>query len=249
MQFKDYFSSQSNNYAKYRPTYPPALYDFLLSQVAEKKMAWDCATGSGQVANILGDYFEQVIATDASKAQLVSAIPHKNVQYQQAKAEKTNLATNSINLITVGQAIHWFDFIAFFKEVKRVAKDQAILAFWTYDLFKIDPIIDQIIHDFYWNVIFDYWPKERRYIEDKYETIPMPFKAIQTPDFQIVLNYTLQDVIGYLNTWSGTKQYYKQKEENPVEKISPILSEAWGNLSKAKTVVWPMYVKVGRIQK
>jgi len=71
---KDNFSNQSFLYAKFRPSYPAALFEFILSLVPDKQSAWDCGTGNGQIAGVLADSFEIVYATDISKNQLANAI-------------------------------------------------------------------------------------------------------------------------------------------------------------------------------
>ena len=70
---KDNFSKQADVYAKYRPTYPRDLFDFILSYVANKQAAWDCGTGNGQTAKELAVHFEKVVATDISQKQIDNA--------------------------------------------------------------------------------------------------------------------------------------------------------------------------------
>ena len=70
MPFKDHFSTQAADYAKYRPHYPPALFEYLASIAPAKKVAWDCGTGNGQAALGLALHFEMVIATDPSEKQI-----------------------------------------------------------------------------------------------------------------------------------------------------------------------------------
>ena len=62
----DRFSTQAAAYARYRISYPAALYAWLLPQVPGRRRAWDCATGNGQVAAVLARHFEHVAATDLS---------------------------------------------------------------------------------------------------------------------------------------------------------------------------------------
>src|SRR5262245_43157313 len=119
---KDLFSKQSDLYAKYRPTYPKKLYEYILSFVIERNTAWDCATGNGQAAVILSDYFKKVIATDISAAQIEKAIPKENIEYSICSAELTSFAENTFDLVTVAQAYHWIKWKEFKKEVTRVCK-------------------------------------------------------------------------------------------------------------------------------
>ncbi len=129
-QGKDLFSAQSKQYASFRPTYPKELYDFILSHVKNRSIAWDCGCGNGQVANDLSPYFEKIFATDLSAKQIENAVAAPNIKYFISKAEQTSFPDKSFDVITVGQAIHWFDFPAFYNEVKRVSKPDAVLAVW-----------------------------------------------------------------------------------------------------------------------
>lgn len=176
---KDNFSTQSGHYAKYRPVYPEALYSFIYNQIKEFNTAWDCGTGNGQVASVLSDKFDKVYATDISKNQLQNAVAKENITYIQARAEHTPIADRSIDLITVAQAIHWFDFNAFYQEVSRVAKPGALLAAWGYGLLSVSPELDPIIEEFYADILGSYWDDERSYLDESYRTIPFPFKETE----------------------------------------------------------------------
>lgn len=222
---KDNFSSQSDQYAKYRPTYPMSFFDYLNTIVKSKNTAWDCGTGNGQVAVQLAKSFKNVYATDISKAQLEQAFHHDSIEYSVQSAEETNFPNNFFDVILVAQAVHWFDFDKFYKEVRRTAKKEAKLVIIGYGKLEINPILDQIINDFYKNVIGKYWDKERRYIDQNYQTIPFPFEELEVPTFSNTYDWTLEHLIGYLNTWSAVKHYYKKNGENPIDLIYPKLEE------------------------
>lgn len=132
--FADHFSPQAEQYAQYRPGYPAALFEFLLSQTPGRDHAWDCATGNGQVASELADQFQRVTATDASTAQISHALPNPKIEYRVAVAEDSGLPDHCIDLLTVATAIHWFDLERFYGEVRRVLRPDGMLAVWTYSL-------------------------------------------------------------------------------------------------------------------
>src|SRR3954471_16590893 len=151
---KDLFSQQSSLYARYRPGYPRALYDHIFSRLNSLETAWDCATGNGQVASVLADHFKTVFATDQSEKQLREAIKKPNIIYSRQAAETTDFQDQSFDLVTVGQAYHWFSFPDFQREVKRVARPGALIAIWGYKLCTVnDKIANDIILDFYNNVV------------------------------------------------------------------------------------------------
>src|SRR5580704_8188572 len=108
MAFKDHFSGHADQYGAYRPKYPPALFDHVARIAPAKGLAWDCATGNGQAATELAEHFRAVVATDASRQQLAEAPAHDRIAYVVAAAERSPIASSSVDLVTVAQAIHWF---------------------------------------------------------------------------------------------------------------------------------------------
>ncbi len=245
---KDNFSTQSDHYAKYRPTYPSELFEFLNSNVRDNRNAWDCGTGNGQVAYELAKFFNTVYATDISQQQLDNALQSENIRYSVQPAELTNFDNDFFDLIVVAQAIHWFAFDKFYAEVKRTAKDNALLGVVGYGTLKICEHIDIVIADFYKNIIGTYWDQERTYIDENYQTIPFPFEEIQTPNFVITKHWTLHHLVGYLNTWSAVKHFIKQNNYNPIDKLQKEMEQLWGN-EPIKQVTFPLLLRVGRIKK
>ena len=160
-------------------------------------------------------------------------------------AEHTTLPDNKFDLITVAQAIHWFDFEKFYQHVNRTLKHGGIIAIIGYDVFKINKEIDLLINEFYKETTGPYWDKERKHIDHHYSTIPFPFKEIDTPDFSMNYNWEFEQVIGYLNTWSAVQHYIRKNNENPVEKFSNELKKVWGNVLKRK-VSFPVFMRTGR---
>ena len=181
MAFKDYFSEQAPGYASYRPHYPDNLFAWLADISPSQQRVWDCATGSGQAAAALASQFEQVIATDASHAQLLQAQSQVNIHYVCASAEQVPLANDSLDLITVAQAAHWFDLPRFYQEVDRLLVTGGVLAVWCYGLFQISTASDAIIHHYYKETIGAYWPAERRHIEQAYAQLPFPYALLESP--------------------------------------------------------------------
>lgn len=243
---KDNFSQKASEYAQYRPVYPANLFAFILSHVKEKKLAWDCGTGNGQSAVILSNYFEKVFATDISHAQINSARQEINIEYAVEPAEKTSLADNSVDLITVAQALHWFNFEDFYAEVNRVAKPGAVIAVWTYTLLHISAEIDTIINEYY-KTLADFWDPERKYVDERYDSIPFPFTKIPSPDFKVEVQWSLEELSGYLNTWSAVQHFIKANSYDPVPAVINKIKPQWGNVQK-RHIFFPVYVKLGIIE-
>ena len=242
---KDIFSTQANMYAKYRPVYPKELFDYILQFVEEKNTAWDCATGNGQAAIMLAPQFKKVIATDISEKQLSLARHHANIQYQTTSAERTNFPDHSFDLITVAQAYHWLKFEAFEKEVKRVAKKDAVIAVWGYNLFTTnDAAIDKLVKKFYFEIVGPYWDAERKYVDANYSNAPFNFSPLPTKDFSINIEWSKDDVIGYLNSWSSVQHFIDAKKYNPVNDIINDLNLFF---KEVKHVSFPLFLKLGRV--
>lgn len=248
LDFKDHFSKQAEAYAKYRPTYPAELFLFLAEISYKHERAWDCATGSGQSAIALAAHFREVIATDASPKQLQHAVPHERVIYQVGSAEGSGLASDSCDLITVAQALHWFNFASFYEECRRIGRTGAVLAVWNYNLLSITPEIDAVINHLYTEVVGRFWPPERKHIESDYANIPFSFDKISAPHFAMYSEWNLRDLLGYLNTWSATQKYMAENSANPISKIEDELWSAWGDEFTTRPVTWPLNVIVGRIK-
>lgn len=250
MSYKDNFSQQAQSYAKFRPRYPQALYDFILKNVSERNLAWDCATGNGQVATELAPHFTKVIATDASAAQIGQAQAMPNIEYLVAKADQTPLEDNSVDLITVGQALHWFAGEPFYSEVRRVAKSGALLICFAYGLFKCDQELYDILERLYADILGDaYWDPERKYIEKSYSTIPFPFDEIAVPYFIMEFSWDYDTLLGYLHSWSAVQKYIKAHQSNPIELIEADLKKYWSNPQETKTVRWEIFGKMAKIEK
>ena len=244
LEFKDHFSENSEEYNKFRPKYPAELFAYLASVSKQHQKTWDCATGTGQSALSLSEYYSTVIATDASKIQIENAEKKQGVVYQLATAENSNIDGCSVDLITVAQACHWFNIDAFAKEANRVLKKQGIVAIWSYNLLTIQEDIDEIISCLYHDILGEYWPVERKMVEDGYKNIQLPFKEIETPLFTMSAKWNLYQLTGYLCTWSATSKYKKKCGINPVEIVYDRLADLWGKPETELLVKWPLSIRL-----
>lgn len=245
LSFKDHFSERAAQYANYRPQYPAELFQFLVDQCRRRELAWDCATGSGQAAVALGEFFESVIATDASEPQIACAIPHANVSYRVATAEASGLEDASVDVLTVGQALHWFDRDRFYAEAGRVLAPGGLLAAWCYGLCHVTDECDGVVDELYSDIVNEFWPPERRLIEERYAGIAMPAAEIEVPRFDMYADWAVDDMLGYLRTWSACSRYRRAHGCDPVALIAGKLHEAWGTGSRP--VLWPLTLRVCRI--
>ncbi len=233
---KDNFSKQSARYQKFRPRYPEALIDRICEHLPVRNLAWDCATGNGQIATILSGKFQNVIATDISREQLKIAPQKENITYKVERAEKASLPDTSVDLIVVAQAIHWFDFEHFYAEAKRVLKKGGILAVVGYPLLTTENSeLNRLITYLYRDVLGNYWDAERKYIDDHYMSIPFPFEEFQLPEFEITYNWTFEQLTGYLETWSAVNHYQRNGGTNPLNLIEIPLRKIFYDSEQVKS--------------
>jgi ubiquinone/menaquinone biosynthesis C-methylase UbiE len=245
---KDLFSDHSEIYAKYRPTYPQELFDYVLSFVRERNRAWDCATGNGQAAKMLADYFNRVDATDISEEQLKNAVQKPNIFYQLCPAEHTPFEDRSFDLITIATAYHWLNWTEFHREATRVGKPGAVIAAWGYNTLRCaDERVNRIIQHFYKDVVASYWDPERRHVDESYENIPFDFDPLPSRRFERTLTWNKDAFKGYLLSWSAVQTYIRRHGSSPIDLIGNDLNEVWSD-QEEKEVHFPIFLKIGRIR-
>lgn len=244
--FPDHFSQQANHYARYRPLYPAALYDYLASLTPEHDRAWDVGTGNGQAAIGLARHFRSVVATDPSEQQLALATPHERVTYRVATAEHSELDDQSIDLITVALAVHWFDLDRFYAEARRVLKPNGVFAVWCYSFAEITSEIDAVLVSYYYDVLGQFWPPQLRQVVEHYRALPFPFEESPTPEFVMETTWSLRDLFGFLSSWSAAQKYKEAHGVDPLGVKQAEFEAAWGAESD-RAVRWPLYLRVGKL--
>ncbi|HEY0678255.1 MAG TPA: class I SAM-dependent methyltransferase [Chitinophagaceae bacterium] len=245
---KDLFSKQAAGYSKWRPGYPASLIEYIVSFVNHRKIAWDCATGNGQAAVLLAEYFDQVFATDLSESQLNYAKPHPRIIYSQSPAEHTLFSENTFDLVTVAQAYHWLDHEAFCKEVRRVCKSGAVAAVWGYGLCKSSRTdINDRFNAFYKDVTGPYWDPARHYVDEEYRTVRFDFEEIPVQKtFSIQAIWTIRDLEGYLGSWSAVQNFIKINGYDPVAVFIEELSSHWSE-DEPLPFEFPLFMRLGRV--
>jgi SAM-dependent methyltransferase len=247
MPFDDHFSAIAPAYRDHRPRYPEALFAHLASRAARHELAWDCACGSGQATLPLAPHFRRVAGTDASAAQVQLAPPHPRVTYHVAPAERVPLTARSADLVTVAQALHWLPLDPFYAEVRRVLRPRGVIAAWAYGRHQVEPGVDQVIERLYHDIVGPCWPPQRRFIDERYQTIPFPFDELAAGPFEMAHEWTLAELRGYLATWSAVHRYQEQEGADPLALIAPELAAAWGPPERRRTIRWPLFLRVGRL--
>ena len=244
--FGEYYARHSPDYRTFRPEYPPALFAYLASLCPTHDLAWDCGTGSGQAAVPLAKHFARVVATDASAAQLANADPHPRVEYLAAPARQVPLADATVDLVTVAQALHWFDLDPFYAEVRRVGRPHGLLAVWTYEFQSLGPDLAKVVAQVR-AAVQPHWPPGREFVETGYRTIHFPFAELAVPRFEMTAEWDFPRVLGYIGTWSATKRFEMANGFNPLEPLAEEFAKTWGDPTVPRTVTWDFNVRVGRV--
>jgi SAM-dependent methyltransferase len=244
--FKDHFSRLAATYASFRPRYPCTLFDYLARCCRQRELAWDCACGSGQATVDLAQRFDAVIATDASRAQLAAAPPHPKIRYRVASAEASGLEPSSADLVSVAQALHWFELAPFYAEVERVLRPRGVLAAFTYgDLHVAGERVERLMQEFYWDTLKTDWPAERQLVESGYRTLPFVFAELTPPKFAMREDWSLAQLIGYVRSWSATARYFERTQVDPAAALAERLAAVWGNPDGSRRITWPLSLRIG----
>ena len=244
----DHFTTVSSAYAAFRPRYPKAVFEFVASIAPRRKRAWDCGAGNGQATTDLAEYFDEVIATDLSAAQIAKAPQHPKIRWVVAPAESAPIESGSIDLVTVAQALHWFDHARFYDEVRRVSAPGAAIAAWTYGVPQMEGAIGAALHRLMFETLGGgYWPPERKYVEDEYRSIPFPFERLAAPAISLRESWTFDQVAGYARSWSATGRYAVATGKDAVESFEREARPDWPNDSR-REIVWPLVILAGRVR-
>jgi SAM-dependent methyltransferase len=241
------FSMHSERYARHRPAYPRELFEYLSGLVEPCETAWDCATGNGQAALGLAEFFTRVAATDISPEQIHAHLPHPRVTYGVCAAERAPFADQAFDLICVAQAVHWFDLEPFYRQARRLLKPGGALAVWGYGFFEIEAQIDGLIAKDLLEPIDPYWAAGNRLIMTGYRTLRLPLEQIAAPPaFSMQVEWNLEQLLAYLRTWSAVKRYIAERGDDPVSGLEARLNAAWERPEEVKSVRMPLHLQVGR---
>lgn len=244
---RNWFSAGGSNYAQYRPRYPAELAAFLAGLVSDRQSALDVGCGNGQLTCLLADYFESVTGTDPSEAQINSAVPHERVIYHCTAAEALPRDGKQYNLITAAQAAHWFQLEQFYREVRRVAAPEAVIALVSYGVLQLDDQLNERFLHFYYDEIGPYWPPERQLVDNGYRDIHFPFDEIPAPTLRISYQWTLQQLLGYISTWSAVTRASESGNIAVLQQFSQDIGTLWGEEKTLRTVSWPVIIRAGKI--
>lgn len=241
-----HFEDKGADYARYRPTYPPALAAALAGLAPARTHAVDVGCGNGQLSVLLAEHFQHVSASDVSADQIANAAARPNISYNIGSAENIAAPDASAELICAAQAAHWFDLPSFYAEARRIAAPKAAIALITYGVFSADGPAAERIRQFYWNDIHKFWPEGRKHVEEGYAGFDFPFAPIAMPALKIKRDWTAADFLAYARTWSATKRAEKAGRGDILQKFETDLLGALGPKTRMK-ITWPISIRAGRL--
>ena len=246
-QRSNWFQSGGQDYARYRPLYPPQLAHYLAQVAPDADCAVDVGCGSGQLTTLLADHFHTVIGVDPSAAQLASAIADPRVQYLVAPAEALPLADARASLVCAAQAAHWFNLPAFHAQVRRIAQPGAVVALISYGVMVIDGPADAVFQHFYQHGVGPWWPAERALVDQGYAGLDFPYAEFGAPAMRIQAQWSLADVLGYVGTWSAVRRAREAGQDALLEHFADRLTGVWGEPAQSRAVHWPINMRIGRV--
>ena len=242
-----HFEDKGADYARFRPTYPPALAAALADIAPARRHAVDVGCGNGQLSVLLAAHFTRISASDVSADQIANTAAHPNISYSIGSAENIAAPDASADLICAAQAAHWFDLPAFYAEARRIAAPQAAIALVTYGVLNADGPARDRIEQFYWHDIHPFWPEGRKFVEEGYASFDFPFTPIAMPQLNIERDWTAADFLAYARTWSAVKHAEKAGRGDILQTFE---TDLFGLLDPKQTmkIVWPITIRAGRLQ-
>jgi len=157
------------------------------------------------------------------------------------------VADGSAVLVTAAQAAHWFDLSAFSAQARRIAAPGAALALISYGVVRVEPDLRKRFDRFYWREIGPFWPPERRLVETGYRNIDFPFPQVPVAALSIRRSWTPDAFLGHLGTWSAVRNAAESGHDDALRRYATGLTEAWGEPSRPRNILWPITVRAGRL--
>ncbi|KAK9930245.1 hypothetical protein M0R45_027288 [Rubus argutus] len=256
------FDKQAEVYSEARPTYPKEWYSKLAGLTPQHSLAWDVGTGNGQAALGLAEHYEQVLASDISESQLKHAFQHPRVRYIHtpmsiSEDEMVNLIggghENSVDLVTVAEAVHWFDLPKFYSLVKRLLrKPGGTIAVWAYNKLLVSPDFDPVFNHFREKCI-PFQNPNLIYIRENYRTLPFPFEGVglshegEPMTLEIPKEMSFQGLMRMLKSYSAVPTAKDQGVDLLSEEVIKEFQRVWGGHDLVRSVKYEAFMLVGKL--
>ncbi|KAL8045006.1 hypothetical protein ABFS82_08G084700 [Erythranthe guttata] len=258
------FDKQAAIYSDSRPTYPAEWYKMLADLTPHHSLAWDVGTGNGQAALGVAEHYKQVIATDTSEPQLKHATPHPRIRYLHTPPslsddDLANLIApgnndSSLDLITVAQAVHWFDLPRFYSLANRLLrKPGGILAVWGYNDIAVTPAFDAAAKKFH-DTTLPYWNSKIDLIFDGYKSLPFPFENVGLGSegnpvaLDIPKELSFEGYLKMVRSWSAVVTAKERGVDLLPEDTVRKLEAAWGGARLVRSVAYKGFMLAGKVK-
>jgi ubiquinone/menaquinone biosynthesis C-methylase UbiE len=236
--FTQRFTGRAETYSRYRPTYPKHVFDILEKEANfdPSKIVADVGSGTGILSKLFLANGNKVFGVepndDMRKIAESSLAGFQKFVSIKGTAENTMLEDQSVDLITVAQALHWFDPERSWKEFRRIAKQVGYLCILYNDRKKDDA---SEVMQRYEDVIDKYAsnkPKLER-IED--EILSKFFSEWSFRKFSIA-NQQILDFAGLLGRVSSAS-YMPQPKENEFSAVEKELKDVFDKYQKDNKIM------------
>jgi SAM-dependent methyltransferase len=215
----------------------------LADHCTQRELAWDAGCGNGQLTVLLARRFAHVVGTDPSREQLAEAEHFPGVEYRLSTADQPLLDPRSVDLAVSAQAAHWFHWQRYVAEVERVTRPGAVVGTVSYGITKLDGVAGVILDSYYHDVVGPYWPSERRHVENGYRDLAWPWTEIPTKPLDMTAEWTRDELLGYVATWSATQKMVNAVGPAPYEKLTSDLTTVWKD-GETRIVRWPLSIRL-----
>ena len=176
------FSGRVDNYIKYRPPYPPALLNLLAEECAltPTSVIADIGSGTGILTELFLKNGNPVYAVEPNIEMRTAAEKllrrYPNFASVDATAESSTLRSQSVDILTAGQAFHWFKIDAARTEFIRILKPRGwVVLVW--NLPRVETPFEKDYSDFWQNDL-----KGSHEARDQYETLVAQFFSTKQPE-------------------------------------------------------------------
>ncbi|BBM03666.1 class I SAM-dependent methyltransferase [Microbulbifer sp. GL-2] len=240
------FNDKSALYEGARPSYPSELFECLSNLSPSNELAWDCACGNGQAAVGLADKFDNIYATDISEEQIKNSKAHSKINYTVAPSEKCELPSESCDLVCVAQALHWFDYDAFWPEVLRVLKPGGIFSAWGYNWPILESNLESVFNRHILKIIAPYWAPQNKLMWNHYAEVNFPFEAIVVPKPTMEVNWSLDEFFDFIHTFSATRRCIEAIGDGFFSHAYDEASKVWGMPEERRGITFDFVLYVGR---
>ncbi|MFI5128059.1 MAG: class I SAM-dependent methyltransferase [Candidatus Acidiferrales bacterium] len=210
--FHPRFGHAAEEFQRYRPDYPSELFEHILAAVpaGRRERAIDLGAGTGKSTRALVPHFHEVIAAEPDTgmaAKLKEEIPTAIVRT--VTAEDCSQPPSSVDLVTVGNALHWMDVPRVFANIHSWLYSGGMLAVYDRPLPKTTPAIDAIVLAELrgpWKPHRDPRLKRDRIWENEVRAAP-GFELVEETKFSYVVVMSPRDYAGFWRSTSYGSSY------------------------------------------